>query len=487
MPRIPLLGGAYNAPSLIAGAQRSLNLFPEKNPDWSQAPVNVTHYPRCGLKRLSSPPNPGLSRALYGATNGDLYAVIDVSIYYIDPDFKFNLIGNLLTVTNDPVSLADNGTSGIIVDGDLSATTIDLATRTTASLGDPNYMGSNRADFLDYFLIFNQPGTPNWYCTEANSLVFNPLFFGTKTAWPDNILAVVAIEREAWVFGPKKTEVWYNSGGVPFPFQALPGLIVEHGCSAKFSIAKQDIHVYWLSQSPEGARMAMKNEGHAAKRISTTAIENEWLTYGRVDDAIGSCYQIKGHAFYQLHFPTADKTWTYDEATDLWFEEASLDINGNLHRAKNTFNAYSYGKNLALDWNTGDLLQVDPSTYSDNGNPIAFLRSMPHVIDDEFDRVTIWRLIADMETGTTPDTYPVVTAGVEPPLVSLRVSNNGGGSYGNAIMQPMGYSGKYRAKPTWNRLGFGADWVFELSWSSAVKTGLNGVFITTEKHEADSA
>lgn len=501
MPRIPLTSGAYSAPSIIANAQRCVNLYPERNPQDTTPPVPVTHYPRPGLTPLGTPPVPGRTRGFYGSSLGGLYQIIDQTVYSIDANWIYTSLGTLVNPGNTPVLMADNGTSAIIVDGSPSGNSILFATNVMQIIGDPNFLGADRVDFLDYFLLLNQPNSPNWYCTEANSIAFNALFFGTKTAWPDNIIGVCAVEREAWVFGPKKSEVWFNSGSVPFPFQCQPGLIVEHGCGAKYSIAKQDINVYWLSQSPEGARMVMKGVQHAAQRISTHAIEAEFLTYPRVDDALGETYQINGHAFYALHFPTADKTWVYDEATEQWHEETWTDKNGLPHRMRAAFSAYAYGFNLCADWQTGQLYKRDPTNFTDNSDPIVCLRSFPHVIDGSDTRLTIWKFIADTEVGTGPGTQLVPTPGnpwslgfssgfgpatlTEPPLISLRTSRTRGASWGNAVMQPMGAGGLYYTRPTWNRLGFFVDGVFELSWSTPMKTALNGAFIEFEKHDGD--
>lgn len=57
MARVPLTGGAYQARSIIAGAQREVNLYPEHNTSADQAPVQVTHYPTPGLKLLNGPTN----------------------------------------------------------------------------------------------------------------------------------------------------------------------------------------------------------------------------------------------------------------------------------------------------------------------------------------------------------------------------------------------------------------------------------------------
>ena len=503
MPRIPLTSGAYSAQSLIANAQRCLNLFTESNPQDTNPPVPVTHYPRPGLTPLSSPPVPGTGRCLYASTHDQLFAVIDQSAYYIDPDFQYNLIGQVVSSSRNPVIISDNGTNAMLVDGDSSGNIISLtAPYIMTTIGDPNFLGADRVDFLDTFLVLNQPNTRNFYCTLANQVSFNGLYIGTKTAWPDNVVGVCCVERAAWVFGPRKSEIWFNAGSVPFPFQIQPGLIIEHGCVAKYSIAKQDVNVYWLSQSPEGARMAMKGAQNIAQRISTHAIENEWKNYNRVDDCIGSTYQINGHAFYCLDFPTADKTWVYDEATKQWHEETHIDINGVRHRSLVPYKAYCYGRNLGLDWQTGNLYQLDTTNYTDNGRPIEFLRSFPHTIANESERITVWRFVADVEVGTTEHMIAVPyqdnspwsggfspgfgpLSVISPPLISLRTSRTRGASWGNAVMQPMGATGLYYTRPTWNRLGFFVDGVFELSWSSPMKTALNGAFITTEPHEAD--
>jgi hypothetical protein len=503
MPRIPLLGGSYSSKSLIASAQRAFNVFPENNPQWASAPVQVTHYPRAGRTLKGTAPSQGRGRCLYGATNGDLYAVIDQSVYYINPDWVFTLLGALVTPSTNPVYMADNGTDIVIVDGSPQGYDINMAGRTMTQIGDPNFLGADRVDYLDSFFVLNQPGTPNWYCSLSNQVVFNALDFGTKTAWPDNIVSICAIERQAAIFGPKKGELWANAGTSPFPFGILPGNIVEQGCAAKYSVAKMDTFVYWVSQSPEGDRMAVKSAGstNAAVRISTFAIEAEWKKYARVDDAIGQTFLLEGHAFYSLHFPTADKTWTWDEATQQWHEEGYIDINGAQHRMRDPFSAFAYGTNVSLDFSNGNLYAIDPTNFTDNGAPILCLRSLPHVVSGDDERVTYWECMADFECGTTPNTVQVAqtespwslgfSAGfgpkvlIEPPLVSLRVSRTRGFSYGNAVMQPLGAMGQFNKLPTWRRLGYGRDLVLELSWSSPLKTALQSVWLKIEPHDND--
>lgn len=490
MVSIPLLSGAYSSQSRIADAQRSINLYAEVNPKETQPAMPVTQYPRPGLTVLSNPPVQGFGRCLYGANNGDLYAVINQTVYYIDPNWTWQKIGLLALNATTPVSMSDNGTDAIIVDGSPQGYQIDFSNRSFSAISDQNFYGSTRADFLDSFIILNKPGTNEWYCSQSDQLVFNGLFVGVKTAWPDNILCVVAIEREVYVLGPKKSEVWFNAGNSQFPFDILSGNIIEQGCAAQYSPAKMDTNVYWLSQSPEGDRMVMRgNLGNVAQRISTHAIESEFRSYARIDDAIGATYQVSGHYFYKLHFPTADRTWGFDAATEQWHEDLSMDINGKFHRARNTFCAFAYGKNVGLDWQTGALYHIDPAATQDNGQPIVCVRSFPH-LTKELLQTSYASFTADIATGTSVNTGNRVqiltpwsdgfSQGFGPltqsniPQIAVRFSKNGGYNFGNYRIKTLASSGDYRRMMRWRSFGIARDAVFELNFTADVVSALNG-------------
>lgn len=504
MARIELLGGAYTAVNVIAGAQECIDLYPELNPESAQSPVRVTHYPRPGETVLSLPPQGGRGRGLYTATNGQLFGCVDQTIYYIDPDFVHTAIGTLVTAKTTPVSFADNGHDIFIVDGSPNGYTVNMGTRAFAQTGDPNFLGADRADFLDYFLIFNEPGTPNWYCTEAQSIAFNALFFGTKSAWPDNIVTLIAIQRQVYLLGPYKGEIWTDAGLSPFPFAPVPSNIIEHGCAAKYSAAKIGSSCFWLSQSPEGDRMVLRGGVNGtAERVSTHAIEREFKEYARVDDAIGTCYQMQGHYFYNLHFPTIDKTWVFDNRTELWHRQSYTDTNGLRHRRRGCFPALAYGHSVLQDWATGALYLNDPDNYSDNGTPIVRLRSFPHLINGEFDRVTYWRFTADVDVGNAPGTVSVPSTTSpwsggfspgfgpigqqSPPLMTCRFSRDRGHTFTALPLKPMGAAGRYLEQVIWTQIGMAADGVFEISWSFAGRTALNGAYILVEEHAMDHA
>jgi hypothetical protein len=337
------------------------------------------------------------------------------------------------------------------------------------SFSAPDGLGSG---FKWTVATLDAPGTGFTYTVDSiGSTAFNSLDIAAKTGFADNLVAVQAIHREIWLIGELTTEVWYNTGAADFTYGIMPGVFIEHGCIAPYSIAKQDLNLFWLSQDLQGKAIVVMGASYQAHRVSTFAIENELQTYSDLSDAIGFTYQQEGHIFYHLTFPTANKTWVYDVTTSLWHERASVDSDGNLNMAIPAFSAYCYGKNIAASYSNGKIYSYDLSYYTDDGTEVPRIRSFPH-IKNEDKRVIYQSLIADFECGNLPGSLTT-----SPAPVSLRWSDDGGVSYSNAVQQDIGSAGQYMRSVKWQRLGLARDRVFELSWSADVKTALNGAFI----------
>jgi hypothetical protein len=467
--RIPLIGGDYVAKSIIANAQRCLNLYAEKNPE--DAPVPYTYYTRPGLVEAANPETIAPVRCAYRASNGSLYAVVGGFIFAVSSTFSMTAIGELDLALDTPVSMADNGVDILLVDGTTSGYTINLFTNTVGRVESDGFYGADYVQYVDTFFVLNRPGTPDMYISGSNSTTFDPLDFAAKTGSPDSIVAVQVMHREVWLIGEVATEVWYNTGAADFTFGPIAGVYIEHGCCAKYSVAKQDLSVYWLSQDQQGHLLVLEGNGYKATRISTHAIENEFSKYAVFSDAIGFTYQFEGHTFYQLTFPTADKTWVFDVSTGLWHEQSWTDENGIQHRHRANCAGFAYGKNILGDWQNGTLMFLDDSIYQDIGAPIVFLRSFPHVEKDG-NRLLHRQFIADMQVGTATLTMPATA-----PMVSLRWSDDRGASWGNPIQQSMGAAGEYLTSIQFQRLGMARDRVYELSWSVPYKTALNGAWL----------
>ena len=470
MPQLQLVQGAYEARSVIANAQRCINLYPEQNT--KDAEVPYTHYCTPGLTTLAQ----GIVaevRQLYTASNGLLFAVIGNVIYYVPDNFVLQQVGTIASQSG-LVSMYDNKFTLIILDGSTQGWSIDLESLQFDIFNPSNFVGGNQIRYIDTFLVSSSLNG-NIQASDSASTNYTALSLATMSGDADQLQILDVVHKEIWSFGYRTTEVWTNSGAFPFPFEPIPGVFLQHGCGALRSLAKWGLNIFWLSQDNNGQALVMQGTAYKADIISTPAIADAIGKYGKISDAIGFCYQQGSHIFYMLTFPEANATWCYDLSTQLWHERGYLDENGNLVRHRANCVAQAYNKTIVGDWQNGKLYQFDLDNYTDDGNPIMRLRSFPHILNDG-DRVSYTNFMADIEVGTEID--PSID-----PQLTLRWSDDRGVSFGNGLQQSLGRSGQYRTMPSWNRLGFARDRVFELSWTAAAATALNGAWIQVEKME----
>jgi hypothetical protein len=481
---VPLLSGAYQAKSLIASAQRCVNLYLEGNPENIKAPMPTTHYQRPGKKTRWSPINAGAGRSLYRASNGDLYAVANDTVYFINAGYATHIVGNIAAGTN-PISMADNGVTGgaeiALVDGTTTGYQINMVTYAFGPIVDGTglFTGADVAAYLETFFIFNTvPNTQNFIISEPNSLTFTIQDIAAKSAYADNLITLGIRSKELWLFGnASSTEPWVLSGAQDFPFESMPSTFLPYGCAAKYSLVFADVALYWISINEQGKAIFVKTEGYNPARISTHAIEQLVQDFTTITDAIGSSFQIEGHTFIVWSFPTDDITLVYDEATKQWAQWAYIDDDGNFHRDRACFYANAYGKNFAQDWETGAVYEINGDFIDDDGQPIVKVRGFP-CLQKELNRVTHNTVRAYMEMGTEPD------PNADMPQVALYVSDDGGRSFYNPQYCPLGAQGQYDAIAQWTRQGQARTRVYELIWSDPLKTALNGLYVDPD--EADS-
>jgi hypothetical protein len=518
--RLSLTLGAYSARSIIASAQRCVNLILESNP--KDAPVPYTAYPAPGLRTLSAAPVPAQARCLYRANTGDLFYVCGASVHYIDQTWGFHLLGTL-TTTAGICSMADNGTTIVLVDGSPNGYQIDLTTRVMtpisaatnapppASLGVYEFNGGTRVDALDGFIVTNDIGKRSFRSTYLNQIIWDSLWFADKNGFSDNLVACVVQKREIWLIGERTTEIWFNAGLQDFPFAIMPGPFIQHGCNAPYSIACHNGVIYWLTQDQSGENILARGDGYKANAVSTPALVTEWSKYPRTDDAIGFCFQQNDHPYYQINFPTADKTWRYDETTQQWHEAVWTDLDGNEHRHRANCAAFAYGVNVVGDWETGTLYALDPNVFTDAGMPMVWRRGFPHLVNDG-NRVSYPGFALDVQAGaadyyTSPtfdlplraadgtslgligtpgddgsgqllDAGALVPRGQ--PLVYLRWSDDRGATWSNPIPQSLGGTGQTLSQPQWSRTGMARDRIYEAAGVIPGFFAINGAFLDPE-------
>lgn len=191
MTAIQLTGGAYQTRSILASAQRMVNLYSEATPQAQGEPFSTIEYPVPGKSLLGTAPQP-ICRCLYKATTGNLYACFGQAVYYIDPNWRFNKLGDIVgssladavpRTTN--VSMSDNGLVLLMVDGSADGWYVDITLPLASQVLhriDPNvnsgWLGGDRVDYLSTYFVLNSPGTNIFYCSvaEANAQSFQSEF-----------------------------------------------------------------------------------------------------------------------------------------------------------------------------------------------------------------------------------------------------------------------------------------------------------------------
>lgn len=465
MAKVPLTIGAYTAKSVIAEAQRCVNLYMERNPQDSTFPT--THYPTPGLVKVATA-SKTVWRGLFLASNGTLFGACGDGFFTISSSWVLTQIGSLFTNTG-PVSMVDNGTDLLIVDGSTSGYKVTLGSNAFSVLAESAFYGGNTVQFADGFFILPRVNTLQFYISLAFQTSFDAVDFASKTGYSDQLVTLIVTKRYVYLLGAATCEVWFNQGGTAFPYSRMPGAFIQHGCIASASAAQVDGQVYWLSQSPQGKCIVVRSENYDAKRISTHALENEFQSYDKVSDAQAFTMQVDGHFWYVLTFPSANKTWFYDLSTEQWQEWLWTDSQGQFNRHRANCFAFAFGKAIVGDWQNGNLYVLDPDIMTDDGAPIVRVRGFPHIVDDDGSRIMYRELIADFQVGEGSNHGPTP--------VFLRWSDTKGKSWGNPIESDIGQEGEYLRSVQFQRLGMARDRVFELSWSTPTKTALNGAFV----------
>ena len=466
----PILGQAYVARSVNAADSRMINLFPEAVPEGGLTGGFLNRAP--GLRLLATI-GTGPIRGLWThqTAGNDAYVVSGSEFYKIKPDYSYVKLGNV--TGTGPVSIADSGTQ-IFIACNPDAFVYTESTNTFTQVTDPNFAGAETVCYIDGYFAFNQPGTQIiWVTNLLDGLTIDPLAFGAAESSPDLVQAIIANNREVWVFGSGTTEVWYDAATTPFPLAPIQGAYNEIGCIAAFSIAKLDNSIFWLGADPRGYGIVYRNQGYTGKRVSTHAVEYAIQNYGDISDAIAYTYQQEGHAFYVLTFPSAGKTWVYDVATAAWHERAGW-LNGNFTRHRSQCQMDFNSQTVVGDYQNGNLYALDLDVYADNGNTQKWLRSWRPIPENQnpMKRSAQHGLQLLCESGAGLN----VGQGSDPQAM-LRWSDDGGHTWSNEHWTKMGRIGQYGFRAFWRRLGMTLklrDRVYEVSGTDPIKLVITG-------------
>lgn len=362
-------------------------------------------------------------------------------------------VGNVSMASNraDPLEMAFvDGTDGWTYD----------TTNGLRQITDSDFEAADTVTFQDGYFIFSVANSSKFRISALDDgRTYAATDFADAEADSDNLVAVRSSQQQLWLYGERTTEIYYNSGNADFPFERIGGAVLDRGCAAAFSIAEDDNTLFWLGDD----RIVYRANGFTPQRISTHAIEEALRTMSSVSDATAFFVSLGGHKFYNLSFPTGQKTFVYDVATNLWHERESF---GQRYWRGNVY-ANVYDKHLVGDAFVGRIGELDPDTFAEFGVTMQGILTAPPVHSDRR-RIFHRRFELDIESGVG-----LTTGQGSDPQIWMDYSDDGARTWSTRKpLRSMGKIGEYQQRLRWLRLGQSRDRVYRVTVADPVKRSI---------------
>jgi hypothetical protein len=371
------------------------------------------------------------------------------------------------------------GTYTVSASQTVSSTTIYALNWTVLPSTDGAFEGGGTVDITDNYFVYNKPDSQLWAASDLLSPITDPLSFASKDGSPDDLVSIIVDRREVYLLGEMSSEVWIDSGAVPFPFTRIPGTSTQQGIAAQWSMSRMGNSFAYVSKNNRGEAMVVRMNGYFPERISTHAVETT-LVNQNVSNAVAWTYQLEGHEVYVVSFPNIGEnglTWAYDNTTGLWHKWLYRNNSNQFERHRGNCCAFFNQQVLVGDYENGKIYQLSRNYYTDDGQPIRRIRRAPHLVSD-LQRQYFHELQIQFQPGVG-----LSTGQGEDPQAMLRWSNDGGSTWSNEYWTSIGKQGKYQNRAIWRRLGWSRDKIFEVSVSDPVKAVIVSANLKAEAGE----
>lgn len=472
MPPFPnFIGGSYVSQSPIADQERTVNFYVE-NIESEGGTSKAALYPSPGVLTVDFADSDA-GRAHIFISNRE-FCIIGTKLYEVSELLTPSVAGPSTsgltvrgTVASDmnPATICGNGDSGdqlFITSGgngyvyDLTA---DTLTAIAALAGK-----ANQGAFLDgYFLALDSSTSTLWISDLLDGATWDPTQFIVRVGSSDPWVSLI-VNQYIYLLGSKTSEIWFDAGTFPIPFELHPSGRLPHGCGAPFSPEVVGTSVVWLGQTVNGNGTVLRTPGFSVETISNFATQYAFGQLETLSDAIGDSYEDLGHTFYILTFPGAESTWVWDASTNIWCERSTWNPSTYEWESwRPIFHAFAFGKHRILDLRGPRVYEMSSDYGFDvEGMVLRRMRRPPALMNDNkrvrYNRI---ELLAEVGLGLT-------TGQGENPQAALQMSNDGGKTFGAEIFRSAGALGNYGVRIEWLRLGAARKRVFQFVFSDPI-------------------
>lgn len=446
---LQICDGAYLDDTRPYDSQDCVNYIPEvaENAN-ARSPAILRGAP--GL-RLFGTIGAGPVRGLRNV-EGQLFVVSGTQLFRV----AINGIGTFLGTIpgSNRVSMSHNQVAGgnelIIVNGG-SGFVWNTASSTFQQISDPDYPGARIVDYIDGYLAQLEPARKRWFHSDLNTATeYEGLDFYEAEALPDNIVSLLRVHSEMWIFGQDTIQPFVNTGAAEGTFAPAANTTIDRGCGGQFTPVMMDNSAYWLGNDG----IVYRSNGYTPQRVSTFAIEQAIRALNWAN-AFSMVYEDRGHKILYLTFPEPNgMSWGYDAATQRWHRRQSY----NLPIWRVNALAFWNGQWIAGDFESGRLYTLDWNTRKEHDRPLIASRKTAY-LHDEQNKMFCPALELVMNTGAA-------SPGITDHFVSLRYSDDGGRNWSNWKTKNLGAVGEYGKRVRFRRLGGFRNRVFDIQVSS---------------------
>lgn len=484
MPYPGFCGGSNTAQSPIADGEKTVNFYVEHV---NGAPML---FPTPGVATFaSSTQAPGRAHFTH---KGRDFAVIGTKFGEVLSTFVFTEIGSV-AIDQYPAVICTNGDYGdqLLISSGNNGYVYNLNTSAFTLVRT----GATRmVAHLDGYGLALDADTSTLYVSDNGDFTtWDPTQFAQRSIAADPWVSMRVLESSRYVYllGERTSEAWYDAGSASFPFAPHPSGLMQHGCAAPFSAASVGGMLFWLSQTRDGSGQVVATAGFTPDVVSTFPVSVAIGGYAVIADALGDGYHDQGHTFYVLTFPNAQATWAYDAtpntqmpAEQRWAQRDTWIAETNRSEAwRPCFHTNCFGVHLMLDRASGNILRMSSTLGSDvDGRPIRRVRRPPAlVMQNRPVFVALFELLLEPGLGLAG------SAQGSDPQVALRISKDGGKTFGSERLRGAGKQGEFGRRTRWFRNGSGRRWMPELVMTDPIPYRIVGALIEANAGGANAS
>jgi hypothetical protein len=385
-----------------------------------------------------------------------IYSIHSSGAYRVNSDGTNVRIGTVPGVDQVQLSRNQNASPQTIIQTSTAVSFIETDSINFSADGDfPTDVVT--ADVVSNYAIYGQEDGTFTLSGINDAKTVDPLDFDNFDARAGKLVRLMEDNGELIGMCSSWMEFYKDTGDSDFPFEKIADR--SRGLRAKYSAFKCDNTVFFVGDDNNVYRLNNYNP----QLVSSHQVSRLIQADTGAANIIGFAVEREGHKF--ACFSGTDWTRCYDAATDAWHSRQSF--HQDTWRARHSVRAFN--KTIVGDSLSGKLFYLDPDTFTEDSMTLPWkvisppLHVFPHgaILD---------AVHFDLATG-----YGTLTGQGSDPKVMLRVSKDGGNTYGNYRELSLSQSDR-SARVTARRLGkFEAKGiVFELTISDPVVRALVG-------------